>query len=403
MEIKDVFLKIFIWLTDISNVEHIFSGLDMKMNKYSVLVFVGALIGMLFPLSVFAQETAKLEASVVIHFGSGKTFLNAGDKAKLRKFFQKYETGPESRIFVVGYTDSVGDKGHNYKLSRKRAKTIRRQIISAFGLDATVVMAMGKGEENPVGDNRKASGRASNRRAEIYLVNTKIRKPARIYGPKDPYLSDIDELIQQAKTLTRQRRLGEAMKILKKARGLGGDHYSDWHAVYGIAGFYANAPDVEINAHLSTALKLDPYNFTAREYLGRITARQKVASGEVTQDMGLSVKNAIAVNSDAQQHEYLRLFNVDPLVHRQLDGYPVDIWECVNAQGVQVVYYFNHSRVYEWAFADGSAGKTPQLSKAKPFNLSQESAAVPAKNNKTAKAASIQDDPKRIWESKIFN
>jgi tetratricopeptide (TPR) repeat protein len=370
------------------------------MNRYKVLLITGLLVGVLFPFPSIAKETAKLEASVVIQFDSGKTFLDAGDKAKLRAFFQKYETGPKSRIFVVGYTDSVGDKGHNYKLSRKRAQAIRRQIISAFGLDATVVMAMGKGEENPVGDNRKASGRASNRRAEIYLVNTKIRKPAREYGPNDLYLADIETLIQEAQALTRRRQFGEAIRILKKARGLGGDHYSDWHAIYGIAGFYANAPDAEINAHLVTALKLDPYNYTAREYLGRITARQKVAGGEVTQEMGLSVENAIAVISDAQQHEYLRLFNVDALVHRQLDGYPVDIWECIDSQGVRVVYYFNHSRVYEWAFANRS---TDEMSQAKSFEFPQESAALPAANTKTAKTKDLQDGPKKIWESKIFN
>lgn len=372
------------------------------MNRFRVFLIIGLLIGVVFPFPIAAQETAKLEASVIIHFGSGKTSFDAGDKARLRQFFQKYETGPKSRIFVVGYTDSVGDKGHNYKLSRKRAQAIRRQIISAFGLDATVVMAVGKGEENPVGDNRRASGRASNRRAEIYLVNTKIRKPARVYGTKDPYLADIETLIKEAQALTRQRRLGEAMKILKKARGLGGDHYSDWHAVYGIAGFYANAPDAEINAHLATALQLDPYNYTAREYLGRITARQKVAGGEVTEEMGLSVENAISVTSVAQQHEYLRLFNVDPLVHRQLDGQPVDIWECANAQGVQVVYYFNHSHVYEWAFADRTAGEAAQVSQAKSFKLPQASDAVAVVKTESAKAQTVQDDPKKIWESKIF-
>jgi hypothetical protein len=373
------------------------------MNRFRFFLIIGLLVGVGVPFSVAAQETAKLEASVIIHFDSGKTLLDAADKTKLRQFFQKYETGSKSRIFVVGYTDSMGDKGHNYRLSRKRAQAIRRQIISAFGLDATVVMAMGKGEENPIGDNHKASGRASNRRAEIYLVNTKIRNPARLYGPKDPYLADIDALIQEAQDLTRQRRLGEAMKILKKARGLGGDHYSDWHAAYAIAGFYANAPDAQIDAHLATALKLDPYNFTAREYLGRITARRKVASGEVTQQMGLSVENAIVVTSVAQQHEYLRLFKVEPFVHRQLDGHPVDVWECVNAQGFQMVYFFNHSRVHEWAFADRSDGESSQLSQATSYKLPLDSAAAPVAKTKRSEVETVQDDPKRIWESKIFN
>jgi hypothetical protein len=363
-----------------------------------------AMLGWLMvPWHAAGQTVPELKASIVIHFGSGKSFLQAHDKAKLRTFFQRYKTGPKSRVFVVGYTDSVGDQRANYKLSRKRAQSVRRELISDFGLNGALIMAVGKGEEAPIGDNDKVEGRSSNRRAEIYLVNAHVRKPGRVYGPNDPYRADIQSLIQEAQKLTKQRRIGRALKALKKAHGLGGDHYSDWHAAYGIAGFYAHAPEVKINAHLAKALQLDPYNFTAREYLDRMYARQKVGRGEVTPGMGRSPEYAIDVKSVAQQHEYLRLFNVTPMAHRTMDWRPVDIWECVTASGAPVVYYFDHSNAFEWAFAPQSAGAGAQPNRSGADQPSVQESVSSTATSHQQPAAAAPDNPGKIWESKIFN
>jgi len=302
----------------------------------------------------------------------------------------------------VGYTDTVGDKNSNYRLSRNRAKAIQREIISSFGLDASIVMAMGKGEENPVGDNRRAAGRASNRRAEIYLANTRVRKPNRVYGPGDPYLDQIQTLVGEAQTLIKRRELGEAVRVLKKARGLGGDHYSDWHATYGIAGFYANAPVAETNAHLSTALQIDPYNYLAREYRSRLTARRNVARGAIGRHMGDSPENAIPVSAVVQQHEYLRLFDVTPIAHRKVETLPVDAWECLDENGVPVTYFFDYSRVYGWAFNTPSpitSEKTGSKPSGKPIVLGP---APKVSKEKESQVSSVSEDPKRIWGSKVF-
>jgi hypothetical protein len=349
-----------------------------------------------------AEAKDDRQAFLVVRFASGKAFLGPDDKAKLRQFFQKYEVKPHSRIFIVGYTDAVGDKQHNYKLSRKRAQAIRREIISAFGFDATVVMAMGKGEENPVADNRHASGRASNRRAEIYLANTGLRKPKRIYGPGDPYLPQIQALVEEAQTFIKGRRLGEAVQILKKARGMGGDRYADWHATYAIAGFYAQAPAAEMRAHLATALKMDPYNFIAREYLSRIDARDRVARGEITHEMGLTADSAIGVTAVAQQYEYLRLFQAEPLVHRELEGRPIDVWECVTAQGASVVYFFDHSRIYDWAFPKGTAGRLPEGGKIKKAVSQEQKAVSPISKVAPPPSAPLSGNPRKVWESRLF-
>jgi hypothetical protein len=318
--------------------------------------------GWFCPQMATAAKVDHPDASMVIHFKSGKAAPGPAIKARLKKFLEKYEIGPETRVFIVGYTDAVGDRQRNDRLSRKRAQAIRRQIIHALGVDATVVMAMGKGEASPVADNRNAKGRAANRRAEIYLANARLRKPRRVYGPGDPNYKAIQTLVEEAETLIKQRQLGAAVKKLQSAGALGGDHYADWHTAFGIAGFYADAPQSQIHAHLAAALRLDPFNDTARDYLSRTTARQKVADGAVTPQMGDTAENAIPVTTIVQEHEYLRLFKATPMAHQKVDGLPVDKWACLDAQGQSVTYYFDHSKVFGWAFSQPPAtGKTKTI------------------------------------------
>ena len=297
-----------------------------------------------------AGADAGQEAVVRVYFDSGKALLRQKDKAELRHFFQTYEAGPQSRVFVVGFADARGDKGRNRALSLQRAQAVRREITRGLGINAAIVISVAKGADNPAADNRSARGRALNRRVEIYLANGRKRVPARVYGPKDPQLPDILELTRQAESCIRQHRLGDAMQLLNKAHALGGDHYADWHSAWGVAGYCGDAPLEEIRAHLVTALRLNPFDNQAREYLGRTEARQKVLSKAITPAMGRSLDTAIVVSTTSQEYEYLRLFSVEPLMHAELEDRPVARWRCRGEDGTQVDYYFDHSRVHRWAF-----------------------------------------------------
>lgn len=329
--------------------------------------------------------------SIVVHFDSGKANLSAGEKAKLRQLFQTYDVTGAGRVFVLGYTDSQGAQNRNYVLSRKRAQTVRREIISAFGVNATVVISMGKGPENPVADNGRDSGRAQNRRVEIYLANAVVRRPKRVYGPEDTHLSAITTLVNAADALVRERRIEQALKKLQQAHAIGGDHYSDWHTVMGIAGFYAGASQAK--SHLATAVQLDPYNFKAREYLSRLQARHQVTSGKINTQMGLSPQDAIPVTALVQAHEYLQLFGVQPIAHQELESQPIQVWQCQDDKGRAVSYHFNHAPVYAWAFdRQAAALSTPSELVGQPEKPSTRVSPPPDS------APSRQ----QIWESKIF-
>ena len=78
-------------------------------------------------------------------------------------------------IIAVGHTDAVGADRYNQKLSVRRAEAVKAYLVSK-GIEANRVYTEGKGEKQPVADNRTREGRAKNRRVEIEVVGTRARR-----------------------------------------------------------------------------------------------------------------------------------------------------------------------------------------------------------------------------------
>ncbi|GAA5497332.1 outer membrane protein A [Rubritalea halochordaticola] len=70
-------------------------------------------------------------------------------------------------VVLVGFADSVGNQSSNLRLSRKRAEEVKA-LLEAKGVRN--ITAEGFGEAMPVADNGSESGRAQNRRVEIWLT-----------------------------------------------------------------------------------------------------------------------------------------------------------------------------------------------------------------------------------------
>lgn len=69
-------------------------------------------------------------------------------------------------VVLIGFADSVGSSSGNLRLSKKRADAVR-ELLEAKGVSN--VISAGFGEAMPVADNGSESGRAKNRRVEIWL------------------------------------------------------------------------------------------------------------------------------------------------------------------------------------------------------------------------------------------
>ncbi len=78
---------------------------------------------------------------------------------------------PNSRIEVVGHTDDTGRAAYNQDLSQRRAQSVAG-ILTAAGVSNSRIVAVGRGETQPIASNADASGRAQNRRVEILIRPT---------------------------------------------------------------------------------------------------------------------------------------------------------------------------------------------------------------------------------------
>jgi len=92
-----------------------------------------------------------------------ESYKNINDYATFLNTYNGYNTK------ITGYTDSMGEESYNQQLSEKRANAVKDMLI-VNGVDNLRVVAEGKGEANPIADNKTRDGRAKNRRIEAELI-----------------------------------------------------------------------------------------------------------------------------------------------------------------------------------------------------------------------------------------
>ena len=105
-------------------------------------------------------------------FDFDKAVLKPEGKAKLDDLASKVKGINLEVIIAVGHTDSIGSDAYNQKLSVRRAEAVKAYLVSK-GIEKNRVYTEGKGEKQPVADNKTKEGRAKNRRVEIEVVGTR--------------------------------------------------------------------------------------------------------------------------------------------------------------------------------------------------------------------------------------
>lgn len=71
------------------------------------------------------------------------------------------------KIKIIGHTDSDGNDAANLDLSKRRAASVKNELVKTFGIDASRIATDGKGETQPVVPNTTSANKALNRRVEF--------------------------------------------------------------------------------------------------------------------------------------------------------------------------------------------------------------------------------------------
>jgi OOP family OmpA-OmpF porin len=115
-------------------------------------------------------EKVTFAADVLFDFD--KSVVKPEGKSKLDDLSSKVRGINLEVVIAIGHADSIGSDAYNQKLSVRRAESVKTYLVSK-GIEANRVYTEGKGEKQPVADNRTREGRAKNRRVEIEVIGTR--------------------------------------------------------------------------------------------------------------------------------------------------------------------------------------------------------------------------------------
>lgn len=116
-----------------------------------------------------ADNQLKLNIPSDISFDTGQYAIKPNLRPILDQFAQGLSGQPNTEIRIIGHTDITGTDTINNPLSVNRAASARDYLVGR-GVDSRRIQIDGRGSREPIADNSSESGRARNRRIEIFLA-----------------------------------------------------------------------------------------------------------------------------------------------------------------------------------------------------------------------------------------
>ncbi|OQX74811.1 MAG: hypothetical protein B6D59_01300 [Campylobacteraceae bacterium 4484_4] len=110
-----------------------------------------------------------IKATLRIHFATDSDRITPFSMTKVKKFADFLIKNKGSLVKIIGHTDWRGSDQYNMALSKRRAESVKKALID-FGVSPSRLSTEGRGERDPIADNRTEKGMALNRRIEVQLT-----------------------------------------------------------------------------------------------------------------------------------------------------------------------------------------------------------------------------------------
>jgi outer membrane protein OmpA-like peptidoglycan-associated protein len=116
----------------------------------------------------------RLGGGIIVTLPEGMLFAQDADELtpasrdNLRRLANSLEKYPNTRIVIVGHSDSQSPRDKSLDLSDRRAKALA-DFLEQIGINRARMTALGRGDAEPIASNDTDAGRQWNRRIEIAI------------------------------------------------------------------------------------------------------------------------------------------------------------------------------------------------------------------------------------------
>ena len=113
---------------------------------------------------------AKIPAMQMLYFDFDKSTctITPEDTRHFELYKQFLAENPDKKLLVTGHSDTLGPDSGKEKVSSRRAKFAKDQLIKT-GITPDEISTMSESDHKPLGNNLTSEGRAKNRRVEIII------------------------------------------------------------------------------------------------------------------------------------------------------------------------------------------------------------------------------------------
>jgi len=102
-----------------------------------------------------------------IYFDTNKDVVKPESYGTLKEIAAILNEVPDIKVQITGHTDSDGQDAANLDLSKRRAASVKNELVKTFNVKGDRLVTDGKGESQPVAPNDTPVNKALNRRVEF--------------------------------------------------------------------------------------------------------------------------------------------------------------------------------------------------------------------------------------------